>query len=197
MYASLRKVLSGVQYHARAKMLLIKPKQEDNQAQPPPPKQRRLPGMLCVVSCGPEDQAAVDQVKLVAEHLGCFVSTKSQLSVQNLQGLIDTLPGEEDLRIKAWAFQQSGLCAAQPWPPASTPTQQTAELGAYMRCRGEQEDPTSYQLTHTHTSYHTLTVMSVLPASSHTTPAATMSRPPCPLCSSASCRRHRGCRWCR
>lgn len=93
MYASLRKLLSGVQYHARAKMLIIKPKQEDRQG-PPPPKQRRLPGMLCVVSAGPEDQAAVDQVKLLAEHLGCFVTTKNQCSIRDLQGLMDKLPGE-------------------------------------------------------------------------------------------------------
>jgi NCAIR mutase (PurE)-related protein len=94
MYASLRKLLSGVQYHARAKMLIIKPKQEDRQSLPFP-KQRRLPGMLCVVSAGPEDQAAADQVKLMAEHLGCFVTTKSQLSIRDLQGLMDKLPGQQ------------------------------------------------------------------------------------------------------
>jgi NCAIR mutase (PurE)-related protein len=94
MYACLRKLLSGVQYHARAKMLIVKPKQEDRQG-PPPPKQRRLPGMLCVVSAGPEDQAAADQVKLMAEHLGCFVTTKNQLSIRDLQGLMDKLPGEQ------------------------------------------------------------------------------------------------------
>jgi NCAIR mutase (PurE)-related protein len=92
MYAALRKVLTGVQYHARAKMLIIKPKQEDRTG-PPVPKQRRLPGMLCVVSAGPEDQAAADQVKLVAEHMGCFVTTKSQMSIRDLQGLMDKLPG--------------------------------------------------------------------------------------------------------
>jgi len=91
MYAALRKLLNGVQYHARAKMLIIKPRQEDRQVAVP--KQRRLPGMVCVVSAGPEDQAAADQVKLLAEHLGCFVITKSQLTIRDLPGLMDKLPG--------------------------------------------------------------------------------------------------------
>lgn len=90
MYAALRKLLNGVQYHARAKMLIIKPRQEDRQVAVP--KQRRLPGMVCVVSAGPEDQAAADQVKLLAEHLGCFVITKSQLTIRDLPGLMDKLP---------------------------------------------------------------------------------------------------------
>ena len=102
MYASLRKLLTGVQYHARAKMLIIKPKQEDGQ--PAPPKQRRLPGMVCVVSAGVEDQAAADQVKLVAEHMGCFVTTKAELSIKNLPRLMDTLPG-------GWAVGCGTVCA--------------------------------------------------------------------------------------
>lgn len=117
MYAALRKVLSGVQYHARAKMLIIKPKQEDRQG-PPVPKQRRLPGMLCVVSAGPEDQAAADQVELVAEHMGCFVTTKSQMSIRDLQGLMDKLPGEPTGQSEAgWGL---GSCRAPEVSAAGT-----------------------------------------------------------------------------
>jgi hypothetical protein len=101
MYACLRKLLSGVQYHARAKMLIVKPKQEDRQG-PLPPKQRRLPGMMCVVSAGPEDQAAADQVKLVAEHMGCFVTTKAHFNIRDLQGLMDKLPGENRQGATGW-----------------------------------------------------------------------------------------------
>lgn len=92
MYAALRKTLNaGVQYQARARVAVVKPKPDDDA--PAPAKQRRLPGMVCVVSAGPEDQAAADQVKLLAEHLGCFVTTKAQLSIRNLPGLLDHLPG--------------------------------------------------------------------------------------------------------
>lgn len=109
MYAALRKLLNGVQYHARAKMLIIKPRQEDRQVAVP--KQRRLPGMVCVVSAGPEDQAAADQVKLLAEHLGCFVTTKSQLTTRDLPGLMDKLPGGQGRVVVRGSALSWALCA--------------------------------------------------------------------------------------
>lgn len=92
MYASLRKALDGssVQYQARARIAVVKPKPADGA--PAPPKARRLPGIVCVVSAGPEDQAAADQVKLLAEHLGCFVTAKPAVSTRDLSGLMDQLP---------------------------------------------------------------------------------------------------------
>lgn len=92
MYASLRKLLSaGVQYQARARVAVVKPKVEDGA--PKPAKQRRLPGVVCVVSAGPQDQAAADQVKLLAEHLGAFVTTKPRLSASDLPAFMEHLPG--------------------------------------------------------------------------------------------------------
>jgi NCAIR mutase (PurE)-related protein len=93
MYASMRKALSGVQYQARARVAVVKPKPEAGAgAVPLPAKQRRLPGMVCVVSAGPADQAAADAVKLMAEHLGCFVTAKGGLSTGDLPALLEQLP---------------------------------------------------------------------------------------------------------
>eukprot|EP00882_Tetradesmus_deserticola_P000945 GHRQ01001025.1.p1 GENE.GHRQ01001025.1~~GHRQ01001025.1.p1 ORF type:complete len:329 (+),score=104.63 GHRQ01001025.1:182-1168(+) len=85
MYASLRKLVPGVQYHGRAKMLIIKPQDS------PAPKQQRLPGSVCVISAGPEDQAAADQVKVAAEHMGCYVMSKQNLSTRNMPQLMEQL----------------------------------------------------------------------------------------------------------
>lgn len=88
MYASLRKLVPGVQYHARAKMLIIKPQDS------PAPKQQRLPGSVCVISAGPEDQAAADQVKVAAEHMGCYVMSKQNISTRNMPQLMEQMQGE-------------------------------------------------------------------------------------------------------
>ncbi|WIA29120.1 hypothetical protein OEZ86_011631 [Tetradesmus obliquus] len=85
MYASLRKLVPGVQYHARAKMLIIKPQDS------PAPKQQRLPGSVCVISAGPEDQAAADQVKVAAEHMGCYVMSKQNISTRNMPQLMEQM----------------------------------------------------------------------------------------------------------
>jgi NCAIR mutase (PurE)-related protein len=89
MYASMRKLVPGVQYHARAKMLICKPQETSL------PKQQKIPGTVCVVSAGPEDQSAADQVKLAAEHLGCYVLTKRNLSIINMPQLMDQMPGKK------------------------------------------------------------------------------------------------------
>lgn len=87
MYAAVRKLVPGVQYHARAKMLICKPQEASL------PKQKRLPGTVCVVSAGPEDQTAADQVKLAAEHLGCYVLAKRNLSIINMSQLMGQMSG--------------------------------------------------------------------------------------------------------
>ncbi|KAF8072917.1 larB [Scenedesmus sp. PABB004] len=82
MYAALRKLVPGAKYHARAKMLIVKP------PEPALPKQPRLPGTLCVVSAGPADQVAADRVKLAAEHMGAYVIAKPGLSTRDLPTLM-------------------------------------------------------------------------------------------------------------
>jgi hypothetical protein len=91
MYSALRKMVTDedikVQYQARAKMLVVKPQECAL------PKRQRLPGTVFVVSAGPEDQAAVDQVKVAAEHLGCYVIAKHQLNTQDLPKLMEQATG--------------------------------------------------------------------------------------------------------
>lgn len=87
MYSALRKIVTGedlkVQYQARAKMLVVKPQEAAV------PKRQRLPGTVFVVSAGPEDQVAADQVKVAAEHLGCYVIAKQQLSTREVHKLVE------------------------------------------------------------------------------------------------------------
>lgn len=91
MYAALRKIVTGddmkVQYQARAKMLVVKPQE------PTLPKHQRLPGTVFVVSAGPEDQVAADQVKIAAEHFGCYVIAKQQLSTRDVGKLMEQAQG--------------------------------------------------------------------------------------------------------
>lgn len=95
MYAALRKLVPGVQYQARAKMLIVKPQDS------PVPKQQRLPGSVCVISAGPADQAAADQVKVAAEHLGCYVMSKI-VTTRDMPHLMDQVQGEADLWEQQW-----------------------------------------------------------------------------------------------
>jgi NCAIR mutase (PurE)-related protein len=105
MYASLRKLVPGVQYHARAKMLIIKP--QDSAA----PKQQRLPGSVCVISAGPEDQAAADQVKVAAEHMGCYVMNKQNLTTRNMPQLMEQMQGEASIHLATYDFRAPLLAA--------------------------------------------------------------------------------------
>eukprot|EP00878_Enallax_costatus_P004965 GHUV01005221.1.p1 GENE.GHUV01005221.1~~GHUV01005221.1.p1 ORF type:complete len:222 (+),score=102.02 GHUV01005221.1:817-1482(+) len=91
MYSALRKMALDddmkVQYQARAKMLVVKPQE------PSLPKRQRLPGTVFVVSAGPEDQVAADQVKVAAEHLGCYVIAKQQFSTRDVGRLMEQATG--------------------------------------------------------------------------------------------------------
>ena len=58
------------------------------------PKPKKLPGTVAVVTSGPADQSLADQVKLAAEHLGCYVLTKGPLTTRDLPHLMSQLPGE-------------------------------------------------------------------------------------------------------
>lgn len=91
MYSSLRKVASTmelkVQYQARAKMLVVKPLDAVL------PGRQRLPGIVFVVSAGPEDQMAVDQVMVAAEHMGCYVISKPNFSTREMARLMEQAEG--------------------------------------------------------------------------------------------------------
>eukprot|EP00879_Flechtneria_rotunda_P007196 GHRR01007551.1.p2 GENE.GHRR01007551.1~~GHRR01007551.1.p2 ORF type:complete len:240 (+),score=116.60 GHRR01007551.1:677-1396(+) len=84
----MRKALefASIQYHARAKMLICKAEGSTVS------KQQKLPGTVCIVSAGPEDQPAADQLKLAAEHLGAYVISKPNISIRQLSNLMEQLP---------------------------------------------------------------------------------------------------------
>lgn len=86
LYAAVRKLVPGVQYQARAKMLLAKAPGGDQ------PKPVRLPGTVALLSGGPADQTAADQCKIAAEHLGCYTFAMAGHSAANMQRLVDSLP---------------------------------------------------------------------------------------------------------
>lgn len=88
MYAAIRKVLPGVKYHARAKMLIAK--NQDS----PAAKSQRLPGSVVVVSSGPADLAVADQCRIAAEHLGCYVMSKVDMTVANMRHVMQNMQGE-------------------------------------------------------------------------------------------------------
>ncbi|KAF6266687.1 hypothetical protein COO60DRAFT_1623461 [Scenedesmus sp. NREL 46B-D3] len=100
----------------------------------PAPKQQRLPGSVCVISAGPEDQAAADQVKVAAEHLGCYVMSKQNLSTSNMPQLMEQMQALQAADVVVViAGLDSGLpgvvCGLVDAPVVAVPTSNGASNG--------------------------------------------------------------------
>ncbi|GBF94066.1 hypothetical protein Rsub_07334 [Raphidocelis subcapitata] len=82
-YARVRELLPGVKYQARARCLMVK--SEDGALQ-------RLPGTVGLVGGGDADAAAMDQARLLLQHLGAFVISKDGLAAADAASLAAAAP---------------------------------------------------------------------------------------------------------
>ncbi|KAF5839711.1 Phosphoribosylaminoimidazole carboxylase pure domain-containing protein [Dunaliella salina] len=101
MYAAVRKLVQGVEYNARARLLAFRSPISDQL-----PKVERLPGTVAVVSAGAADQPVAEECRLVAEHLGCFAFKMEGFVVSSLHRLLSSL---EALRAADVVVVVSGL----------------------------------------------------------------------------------------
>ena len=82
-YAEIRKIVSGVQYHAGARTL--KTQNVDNP---------RLPGSVGIVSDMSVPSSALEEISIVAEYLGCYTFQIDPLSVTHLPYLMQQMKSE-------------------------------------------------------------------------------------------------------
>eukprot|EP00803_Ostreobium_quekettii_P005002 evm.model.scf_1088.3 EVM.evm.TU.scf_1088.3 scf_1088:32318-38724(+) len=102
MYAAVRKLVPGVEYHGGAKILTLR------LAKGAP---HRLPGSVAIVTSGTADHAVAEECCLVAEHMGCYAYKITDLGVQDLQKLMESAEG---LRAASVVVVVAGVDAALP-----------------------------------------------------------------------------------
>ncbi|CAD7704297.1 unnamed protein product [Ostreobium quekettii] len=83
VYAAVRKLVPGVEYHGGAKILTLRVPKEL-----PRNELHRLPGSVAIVTCGTADLTVAEECRLVAEHMGCYVYKITELEVQDFQKLL-------------------------------------------------------------------------------------------------------------
>lgn len=105
MYSAVRKILPGVEYNVRARILTLRSPIADTL-----PRQERLPGTVAVVSGGTPDQAVAEECRLLAEHLGAFCMRLPDVGLGN--GLTRLLSVLEALRAADVVVVVSGLDGA-------------------------------------------------------------------------------------
>lgn len=106
VYAAVRKLVPGVEYHGGAKILKLRLAKGV-----PHSKQHRLPGSLAIVTSGTADHAVAEECRLVAEHMGCYTYKIADLGVQDFQRLMESAEG---LRAASIIVVVTGMDAALP-----------------------------------------------------------------------------------
>lgn len=79
-YAEIRKIVPGVQYHAGAKTLKLDPGDST-----------KLPGSIGIVSDMSVPSTAVEEVKAIAEYLGCYAFQIEPVTVTHLTDVMQQM----------------------------------------------------------------------------------------------------------